>query len=250
MNILAETHSHTNVSGHAYHTLGEMVAAARDKGLELISITNHGPAIEDGAHIWHFGNMIAIPHVIDGIYVLKGAEANIINLSGELDIGAQHAQRLDLVIASIHPGIFPAGTVEEHTQMYINVLRNHYVDIIGHCGTPSFEFDIPAVLAEAKKQNKIIEINNHTFHVRKQNIDNCKKIAKACAEMGVKVVASTDAHSIYELGDVSCSVDTIREAGIPEELVMNTTAERFLTHLCARRGFDRSRFENTGLHDN
>ena len=43
MQIIADLHTHTNVTDHAFSTLTEMVQAAHDMGLKAIAITNHGP---------------------------------------------------------------------------------------------------------------------------------------------------------------------------------------------------------------
>lgn len=248
MNILAETHAHTNVSDHAYNSLSEMIAAAQERGLELLSITNHAPAIPDGAHIWHFENLKAVPRKIDGLYVLRGAEANIIDMEGNVDLPESVLTRLDIVNASIHTDPLKAGTIQEHTNAYLGVVHNPYLDIIGHCGDPRYPFDMEAVLTEAKKYDKIVEINNHTFVVRKRNIENCRKIAMLCKKIGVKVVASSDAHSIYELKSIpKHSLQVFEEVGMPEELVMNTTADKLLNHLCNRKGLDRAIFEQTEL---
>ena len=243
MKILAETHTHTNACSHAYNSLYEMVRGAKERGMELIAITDHAPAIPDAPHEWHFLNMKALPRKMEGIYVLGGAEANIINMEGGLDLPQEILKKLDLVIASIHSPCLAPGTVEEHTNTYIKALQNPYVDIIGHCGSPSYSFDIDAVLLEAKKQDKIIELNSHTFAVRKASAENCLKIAKRCAELSVRVVLSTDAHSMYEIGHTEAAQKMAAEAGISESLIMNTTAEKLLAYLCERKKLDRNIFE-------
>lgn len=45
MKTLLDVHTHTIASGHAYSTLQEMAKAAKDKGLEILGITEHGPNI-------------------------------------------------------------------------------------------------------------------------------------------------------------------------------------------------------------
>lgn len=244
MKILAETHTHTNACSHAYHSVQEMVDEAARRGMELIAITDHAPAIPDAPHEWHFVNLKALPHKIGDIYVLGGTEANIIDMEGGLDLAETTLKKLDLVITSIHSPCLAPGTVEQHTNTYLKVLQNPYVDIIGHCGSPDYSFDIDAVLEEAKRQDKIIELNSHTFAVRKASAANCFKIAKRCAELGVKVVLSTDAHSMYEIGHTEAAQKLAKEAGIKEELIMNTTAEKFLSYLCQRKGLDRAAFEH------
>lgn len=42
MKLIADTHSHTLASGHAYSTIREMVRAAFEKGMEAFAITEHG----------------------------------------------------------------------------------------------------------------------------------------------------------------------------------------------------------------
>ena len=43
--LLADIHMHTLASGHAYGTIREMAAAARDRGLALIGVSEHAPGI-------------------------------------------------------------------------------------------------------------------------------------------------------------------------------------------------------------
>ena len=64
-------------------------------------------------------------------------------------------------------------------------------------------------------------------------------------ELGVKIVISSDAHSIYELGNFEDALAAVDEIGIDESLVMNTSAEKFLQYLCRRKGLDRNKFEST-----
>ena len=66
MRLLADLHTHTIASGHAYSTLTENVRAAAMAGLELIAITDHGPSVPQGAHPWYFWNLKVAPSVLDG----------------------------------------------------------------------------------------------------------------------------------------------------------------------------------------
>ena len=50
MRIIADLHTHTIVSDHAYSTLEEMVAGAARANLAAIAITDHGPQMPDGAN--------------------------------------------------------------------------------------------------------------------------------------------------------------------------------------------------------
>ncbi|MGK3404290.1 hypothetical protein ACSLNT_29925, partial [Escherichia coli] len=38
-------------------TLSDYIAQAKQKGIKLFAITDHGPDMEDAPHHWHFINM-------------------------------------------------------------------------------------------------------------------------------------------------------------------------------------------------
>ncbi len=86
MRLVADCHVHTVNSGHAYSTINEYATEAAEKGLELIGMTDHGPAMPGGPHIYHFDNLKIIPDNLHGVEILKGAEANIIGYDGSMDI--------------------------------------------------------------------------------------------------------------------------------------------------------------------
>ncbi len=246
--IKTEVHTHTLASSHAYNTMQEMLTDAAQKGIELLAITDHGPALNgDGAHFWHFANMNLLPRKANGVYLIRGAEVNLIDFNGTVDLSQEVLAKLDWVIASVHNPCIHAGTVEDHTNMYIKALENPLIDVLGHSGTPNFSYDIDAVLETAKRLDKVIELNNHTFNFRPKSVENCSKIARRCAELGVRVSIATDAHCIYQLGKTEEAWAMAMEAGIREEQIVNLTAERFLSYICQRRGLDRASFENTGL---
>lgn len=235
MKITVDTHTHTNVSAHAYSTLEENLRYAKEIGLEAVAITNHGPAMTDAPHVWHFMNMVNIPRDINGVKVLYGAETNIIDEDGSLDIDSSVLSMLDVVIASMHHDTFRPHDRAIHTQAYINALKNPYVDIIGHSGAPEYEYDIDAVLSLAKKEGKMIEINNNSHLVRRSNIENCKKIAKRCKELGVYVTVSSDAHISYQVGSFDAALSMLKEIDFPEELIANLTFEKFIKIMRQRK---------------
>ena len=54
MKLIADTHTHTTASTHAYSTLQEMVHAAAEKGLFAIGITDHGYSMPGGPGAWRW----------------------------------------------------------------------------------------------------------------------------------------------------------------------------------------------------
>lgn len=227
MEILLDTHTHTLASTHAYSTVLEMAARARELNMEAIAITDHAPAIPDGAHPWHFLNLKNIPREIYGVKILYGAEVNILDLDGSIDLDDDILAKLDVVNASIHAPCYKGAGAKDHTSAYETVVNNPHIDIICHSGSPAFAYDYEKIINLAKENHKLMEINNHSFFVRKTSVPNCRKIAQLCKEKGVGIVVSSDAHITFDLGDYTRALDMLREIDFPEKLIMNRNLKAF-----------------------
>ena len=81
-----DLHTHTIASGHAYNTLREMAKAAADRGLEILGITEHAPMMPGTCYNYYFHNLKTVPRELYGIRLLLGAELNILNPQGEVDL--------------------------------------------------------------------------------------------------------------------------------------------------------------------
>ncbi len=228
MNIIADTHTHTLACSHAYSTIRENTEAAREKGLRFLCMTEHGPNMPDAPHKWHFANLKVLPRVLNGIILLKGCEANIMDYNGTLDLSSEDLSPLDWVIASFHPPCCKPGTMEEHTNAWLQIAENPLVDVIGHCGDGRYTFDYDKVIRRFGETGKIVEINANSFKVRPGSGYNCREIAKCCKKYSVPVVLSSDAHFYLDVGAVSQSAHLLEELSFPEELILNADTRRFL----------------------
>ena len=85
-------------------------------------------------------------------------------------------------------------------------------------------------------RGQAVELNNSSPQSRPGSEENCLTIARLCREYGVPVLLSTDAHFCTAVGEVSWSASVAKEAGIPEEQILNTTYRRFRDWLAARKG--------------
>ncbi len=231
MKILVDTHTHTNASAHAFGTVWENVTMAKKHGLTMICMTNHAPAIGDAPHIWHFETMHELPDEIDGIRLLKGVEANVLDTDGSLDIPENMQRSMDVMIASIHRPCFPVRSKEAHTQTWLNVIKNPYVTILGHTGHPSYPYDHEPVIEAAKENHKCIEINNHSFYIRKGCLEHCRDIALCCKKMGANIVVSSDAHTPFQVGVFDEALALLKEIDFPQAQIMNLNQERFERYL-------------------
>ncbi len=236
MKLVVDTHCHSIATGHAYSTIQELAEQASKKGLEMIAVTDHGIAMEDAPHLWYFSNLRNVPREINGVKILRGVEANIIDMNGTLDMPERYLKRLDWVIASLHDVCIEPGTIEQHTNAWIKVVENPYVDALGHSGNPVFAFDFDEVLRCVKEFDKLVEINNHSFYFRTGSEENCKIIAQKCKEMKIKIVVGSDAHISFDVGKFDKACSLLKEVGMPEERVMNTSAQKLLDYLKKRKG--------------
>lgn len=234
--IAADLHCHSIASSHAYSTLGELAAAASAKGLAALAWTDHGPALPDSPHPWHFDNQRVLPRRIGDLVLLRGAEANIVSLDGALDLEERILAGLDWVVASFHDVAVKPGTVKEHTEAYLAVLANPSVDALGHSGTVQFPYDVDVVVKACREAGKVIEINSGSFKVRKSSLPNCRTIAASCLRHGTSIVVTSDAHSHWDVGEVAPALELLAEIDFPEELVLNADLERLLRFIETRRG--------------
>ncbi|MEW9121852.1 MAG: phosphatase [Thermotaleaceae bacterium] len=231
MELILDTHCHSISSGHAYSTIQEMAQSAKDKGLHLIALTDHAPSMPGAGHLYHFLNLKVIPRTINNIEILRGAETNIMDYGGRIDLPEEVLQRLDIVIASLHEPCIEPGTVEENTNALIGAMSNPYVDIIGHSGNPKYPIDIDKVVLTAKEKNVLLEINNSSFQVRLGSKDNCTAIAQKAKEIGCRLVVGSDAHISYDIGKFDTVLEIFRQIDMPEDLIMNTSVDKLKNYL-------------------
>ncbi len=234
--IIADLHTHSIASTHAYSTLKEMAVSASEKGLYALAVTDHAKLMPGSPGMGYFGNMASsIPRFYQGVLFIAGAEGNISDFYGTMDISQDDYDELDWVVASIHALPFMKGLknpdVEKSTNLWLNVAKNPYVRIIGHCGDPLFEYDYEKVIPVFAENNKLIEINSHSFDVRPQNIPNCRKIAEICKKIGAPIVVSSDAHSEAEVARFGNALKLLEEIDFPEELILNASRERLDAYL-------------------
>lgn len=233
MEILLDTHIHTIACNHAYSTIEENAASAKEKGYKLICITEHGPNLPGGPHQFYFGNIRVIPTEINGVKILKGIESNILDYNGNIDIPKEYEDRMEIVLAGLHNMVITPGSKKENTQAVIKAMEREIVDIIVHIGNPAYEVDYDDVLKAAKDTRTFIEINNSSFvHSRKGSYPNCKKVAEKCALLDIPVSLGSDAHFSIDVGDFTEALSMLDSIDFPKEkLIINYNEDKFLEYL-------------------
>lgn len=237
MFIEADTHCHTVASTHAYSTVLEMATSAQQAGLKGLAITDHAIGGPDAPHIWHFHNLIkAIPRKIGDVTLIFGAEVNIMKLDGTLDLDDKEMKRLEWIVASMHNTVTEKGTFNDYTECYLKVAENPYVDVIGHCATPTFKFDYEKVLPVFKKNNKLVEINESAIVNKKGYKENYIEIINICKKYKIPVVVNTDAHFCFAVGQVTASEQLLKELDFPNELILNKRFDDLKKYIISKRG--------------
>ncbi len=227
MKIIADMHTHTLVSGHAYCTLQENLRAAKEQGLLYMAATEHGPAMPGGPHLYYFGNVRVWPREFGGVRLIKGVEANVMSIDGELDLPQRYLQRLEYVAVGLHDECFSPGTQEENTQAIIAAIQNPYVDAIVHPGNPRFPINFLQVLLAAAQAGVLVEINNSSLvGSRKGSPERCREIAELAAKHDIAVVLGSDAHWSGQVGHLEQALAMATEAGIPTRNILNLDAKR------------------------
>lgn len=236
MNIIADTHTHTIASTHAFSTILENAAAAAALGLYAICMTDHAPKMLDAPHIWHFHNLGILPRKLSGVTILRGVEVNIMDYDGGLDMTDEDLRDLEWVVASMHSPCITPGTTEEHTRSYLALAQNPYVDVIGHSGGDAYKYDYVRCLKAFKEYGKLVEINENSFRIQKGAAANYVELARLCKQLEVPIVVNSDAHFTIKIGDVSCSMRMLEEIDFPKRLILNADRDAFCAYVTAKRG--------------
>lgn len=236
MHIEVDSHTHTIASGHAYSSLGENVAAAAKQGIRLMAVTEHGPAMPGSPHIWFFKNMRVIPRIMNGVGILRGIEANIINDKGELDLDDSLQPHLDIVLASLHEPVIEPSTKNIHTDAVIKAMASGKMDIFAHGGNPAFPIDVDAVAKAATAYNILVEINNSSFTTSRVGSEkNCTSLAEAVGCHGGRLTFGSDAHIACNVGQFTECIAFVKRIGFPVNCILSTSCNAFLNFLQGRR---------------
>ncbi len=231
-----DVHTHTVMSGHAYSTLQEMVAAAQQKNLDILGITEHAPGIPGTCNPIYFRNLHVVPRQFGNLRLMLGAELNILDTKGTLDLDEYYYKMLDIRIAGIHLLCWEGGTIEENTQGMINAIRNPWTQIISHPGDGTAELLFEPIVLAAKESKTLLEINNSSLNPNRNKetaLRNNLEILRLCKQYEVPVVLSSDAHISYAIADYSFIWPLLQETEFPDEFIMNYFPARFLSYIGA-----------------
>jgi len=240
MVLIADLHTHSIASGHAYSTIRENIQQAAMIGLRYYGISDHTPGMRDTTVMGYFHNLRVLKSPIEKVEILKGAEANIVSRRGTIDLPAEIASRLDYVIASLHDIVIENMGIVGNTEAVIGAMHNPHVRIIGHPDDSRYPLHYPEIARAAKETGVALELNNSSLSPASSRVGgmvNAKELLEQCAAVGASVVVNSDSHIWYDVGNFIYAKALLDELRFPEHLVLNASASGMAKLL----GQDRSR---------
>jgi putative hydrolase len=171
--------------------------------------------------------------------LMLGAELNILDTHGTLDLDEFYYRMLDLRIAGIHLLCWQGGTIEENTDGMIAAIRNPWTQIISHPGDGTAELLFEPIVLAAKETGTLLEINNSSLNPQRKKGTaraNNLEILRLCKRYDVPVILSSDAHISYSIADYSFIWPLLQETEFPDQLIMNYDTERFLEYISRKGG--------------
>ena len=235
--IRGDLHMHTDETDGAA-TLEQMVAAAQQRGLDYVAITDHSKRVtmanglDAGRLRKQWKQIDKLNDKLKGIVVLKGIEVDILEKGG-LDLDDDVLAEADWVVASVHYG--QNQPREQITRRILGALENPHVSAIAHPTgrlinrRKPYDVDLEAVFKAAAEHGKLLELNANPARLDLDDV-----ACAAAKNHGVPIVISTDAHSIDGLDKMRYGILQARRAGLTKADVANTRTWKQLQKLLGR----------------
>jgi len=237
--LKGDLHMHTTESD-GREDLETMVAAARERGLEYIAITEHSQSLAmanglDEARAMAYAERIRKhSRTLKGFTVLAGIECDILS-DGSMDLADDCLASLDIVVASVHSAL--QQDEADMTRRVIKAIEHPSVDIIGHLTgrmllrRDGSKVNVEKIIDAARANGVALEINSQPYR-----LDLCDSHARLARDRGVKLIIDSDAHVIDALGFTRWGVLTARRAWVTKDDVINTRPlKKFLAGLRRNR---------------
>lgn len=241
MKLFADYHTHTRYSD-GRGTPAQNIEAAAGRGLVEVAITDHGPR---GIGIGVSGpeTFLTIKEEVAGlapllpeIKALVGAEAAVISRDGRIDLPREIIDRLDLLIAGLHPYYMPENLEDAllytlpnlaarfnrsarkkmrsaNTKALVETIYSYPVDIISHPDL-MLPVDVDELARACAGKETALEVNTgHNY--------NKEEIVRSAARWGARLAINSDAHYPETVGELASGLALVERLRFPAEMVIN-----------------------------
>ena len=226
--IIADLHTHTIMSGHAFGTVRENVQAAAERGLKILGCTEHGPGIPGTCDPFYFKNLKSGPRNLYGVKILYGSEVNVLD-DGSLSLEDDLMDKLDYAIVGIHRYCYKNQGKEKNTENLIRCMKHEKVRFVSHPDDDRNPLDYEQLVRAAKEYDVALEVNNSSLLPGNSRIhcrENYQEMLKWCQKLRVPVLVSSDAHDPVYIGEFGRVKKVLEEEGFDETLIINTSEQK------------------------
>lgn len=221
--LRVDLHIHSIRSHCGVHTILELVGIARSKGMEAFAITDHGHSL--GTFGSHFSILTRrVPQVIDGIRIIKGIEANVLDLDGGTDIPERFKDLFEVVIIGLHSvGMFKQSRgIGENTGGLIRAIEmNPCITLVAHPALKDYPVDVDELAACACEHNVSLEISNANLLHEKDDMKRIRRILELAHDGKVSLSFNSDGHVFNEIGEDGEIQELLRGVDLSKMDVLN-----------------------------
>ena len=235
---LISTHTHTGFTGHGQGTVEEVVAAAEERGLSLVALTEHFPlsnAIDPTNYVsmpWdlldaYCADIEAARVNHPNIQVLLGTELDWLGADEDRDMDAIDWSRFDIILGSVHfLDLWPFDDPEQAghwDEVGHDAIWERYFDQFCEACTSKMPYDVMSHPDLVKKFNKY---PSSAFDMKRAYSRAAE--AAAAGERMIEVNTSGATYACKELYPHVDLLTEFRKAGVPVTLGTDAHEPRFV----------------------
>ncbi len=222
--IRGDLQMHSNYSDGS-NTLEELVSACQERGYKYMAITDHTPAlamngVQPSEFKKQYKKIDALQKRHSDIRILKSAEVDILE-DGRLDLDDETLAMMDVVVIAVHTRF--NMTRAQMTRRITQAMRHPRANILAHPTgrlinkREPYPVDVEKIVEVASGENILLELNAQPHRLDLRDI-----YVQLAKQAGVKIVISTDAHTLAELDHMRYGIDQARRGWLEKGDVANT----------------------------
>lgn len=235
-----DVHVHSVASGHAFGTVSELLSVAKERGLSVLGVSDHGPGMAGAPQEGYFTMAPDFNRWPGPVKLLLGCEANILDLEGSLDLSPPTLAALDYVMAGLHARTAydeVGSTYENNTRAVLACLESQSPDVLTHPVNSRFPLHLAEVVCAAARSGVALEVNARVlWNAPPSLVEEHRRFLEQAVTEGAALILGSDAHIPPLVGDVTSLRPLFRVLQAARSRIVNADPERFLAWLQSRRG--------------